>query len=172
LKLSSFFGTVNNNGESLMKKIIAISMLALGLASTASDAGTGVKVGVLTCRVEGGAGFLIGSAKGVDCTYKPAGGGHSEHYSGSIGKFGIDIGVTNDAVLAWAVFAPGGTQAGALKGSYAGIGAEATPGIGIGANLLIGGFRKTINLQPLSVQAQTGLNISAGIASMTLRYDR
>jgi hypothetical protein len=155
-----------------MKKIIAISLLALGLATEAGYAGAGVKVGILTCRVEGGAGFLIGSAKGVDCTYKPAGGGHSEHYTGSIGKFGIDIGVTTDAVMAWAVFAPGATKPGALKGSYAGVSAEATPGIGLGANLLVGGFRKSINLQPLSVQAQTGLNISAGIASMTLRYDR
>ena len=154
-----------------MKKIVAISCLAL-LAATSAATAAGVKIGVLTCRVEGGAGFLIGSAKGIDCSYKPANGGRSEHYSGSIGKFGIDIGVTNDTILGWVVFAPGVTKAGALKGSYNGIGAEATPGVGVGANILVGGFRKSINLQPFSVQAQTGLNVSLGVTSMTLRYDR
>ena len=39
---------------------------------------------------------------------------------------------------------------------------------GLGANVLIGGFRKSINLQPLSIQAQTGLNIAGGIGSLTL----
>jgi hypothetical protein len=32
----------------------------------------------------------------------------------------------------------------------------------------VGGFRKTINLQPVSIQAQTGLNVAAGIASLNL----
>jgi hypothetical protein len=39
----------------------------------------------------------------------------------------------------------------------------------VGANVLVGGFRKSINLQPLSVQAQTGLNVAAGIASLHLK---
>ena len=46
--------------------------------------------------------------------------------------------------------------------------AEATVIGGLGANVLIGGFRKTINLQPVSIQAQTGLNVAAGIGSLHL----
>ncbi len=155
-----------------MKKFLATSILALAVFAGEASAKTGVKVGVLTCRVEGGAGFLIGSAKGVECKFKPASGGRAERYVGSIGKLGLDIGITNDTVIAWVVFAPGKVQAGALKGSYGGISAEITPGVGIGANILIGGFRHSINLQPISVQAQTGLNVAAGIASLTLRFDR
>jgi hypothetical protein len=42
--------------------------------------------------------------------------------------------------------------------------------VGLGANVLVGGFKKGINLQPLSVQAQTGLNVAAGVSSLHLRY--
>ncbi len=153
-----------------MRKILSAGLLALVAMASAAHAGSGVKIGVLSCEVAGGAGFIIGSSKRVDCLYHPAGGGRAEHYTGSIGKLGIDIGVTGRTVLAWAVFAPGKLSKGALKGSYAGASAEATVAVGLGANVLVGGFRKGINLQPLSVQAQTGLNVAAGIGSLHLRY--
>jgi Protein of unknown function (DUF992) len=153
-----------------MKKTLAASVFALLALPAVAEAG--VKIGVLSCRVEGGAGFFIGSAKGVDCMYKPAGGGKHEHYVGSIGKLGIDIGVTTDTIMGWVVFAPGKVRAGSLKGSYNGVSAEATAGVGVGANVLVGGFRQSINLQPLSVQAQTGLNIAAGVTNLSLRYDK
>ena len=154
-----------------MRKILSVTFLALVAMASAADAKSGVKIGMLSCGVEGGVGFIIGSSKAVDCVYQPAsGGGRPEHYSGSIGKLGLDIGVTQQTVLAWAVFAPGKTNKGALKGSYTGASAEATVGVGLGANVLVGGFKKGINLQPVSVQAQTGLNIAAGIGSLKLAY--
>ena len=55
------------------------------------------------------------------------------------------------------------------KSSVDRAGAEATVGLGLGANALVGGFRKSINLQPISVQAQTGLNVAAGVQSLHLR---
>jgi hypothetical protein len=151
-----------------MKTIIVTSLIALGLASAPAMAKSGVKVGMLTCSVEGGIGYIIGSSKGIDCAFQPAGGGEVERYTGRIGKLGVDIGVTGNTTIAWAVFAPGKVKHGALKGSYGGASAEATLIGGLGANVLIGGFRKTINLQPVSVQAQTGLNVAAGIASLHL----
>ena len=60
---------------------------------------------------------------------------------------------------------------GSLNGNYGGVSAEATVGLGIGANALIGGSNKNIILQPLSVQAQQGLNIAAGVAALQLRAD-
>ena len=153
-----------------MKKLMAIALAVLGLASVQAHAATGVKVGVLTCNVAGGIGYIIGSNKAVDCVYEPASGARREHYEGHIGKLGIDIGVTNQAVIGWAVFAPGKIKAGALAGSYGGASAEATVIAGLGANVLIGGFNKAINLQPISIQAQTGLNLAAGIAGLTLKF--
>jgi hypothetical protein len=151
-----------------IKAITVAALSALFLAAPAQAGKLGVKVGVLTCHVDGGVGFLIGSSKDVDCTFKRAGGG-TEHYSGSIGKLGVDVGITEQTVLGWVVFAPGKISRGALKGSYTGASAEATVGLGVGANVLVGGFRKGINLQPLSLQAQTGLNVAAGVASLHLK---
>lgn len=151
-----------------MKKLLATALLATLAATPAAMAG-GVKIGVLTCRVEGGAGWIIGSSKDADCTFNRSGPGGIEHYDGTIGKLGIDIGVTGETVLGWIVFAPGKTKKGSLKGSYTGAGAEATLGLGLGANVMVGGFKQSINLQPISVQAQTGLNIAAGISSLNLR---
>ena len=152
-----------------MKKIFTASIIALGLVATNANAATGVKIGLLSCGIEGGIGYVIGSSKAIDCVYQPAGGGRVEHYSGTIGKLGVDIGFTGQSVVAWAVFAPGKTKGGALAGADEGVSAEATVIGGLGANVLVGGFRKTINLQPVSVQAQTGLNVAAGIASLHLR---
>jgi hypothetical protein len=153
----------------LMRKILSVALFSLVAMASTADAKSGMKIGVLSCEVDGGVGLIIGSSKGVDCVYQPASGARAEHYSGSIGKLGIDIGVTDRTVLAWAVFAPGKINKGALKGSYSGASAEATVLVGLGANVLVGGFNEGINLQPLSVQAQTGLNIAAGVASLKLR---
>ena len=150
-----------------MKKLIVLAAAAFTALTPAAHAEGGVKIGVLRCNVEGGVGFILGSAKGADCTFTS--GGRVEHYRGTMGKLGVDIGVTGQTVLAWAVFAPGAVKHGALRGSYTGLSAEATVGVGLGANVLVGGFRHGINLQPISVQAQTGLNIAGGIGSLTLR---
>lgn len=151
-----------------MKKVVAVALLALAAAASPALAKGGVKVGVLTCNVEGGIGYIIGSSKAMKCVYQPTGRRPVEHYSGRIGKLGVDIGVTGNTTIGWAVFAPGKIKHGALAGSYNGVSAEATAIVGLGANVLVGGFRKTINLQPVSVQAQTGLNVAAGVASLTL----
>ena len=91
-------------------------------------------------------------------------------YTGTIKKFGLDIGATQQAQIAWAVLAPTAhLPPRSLVGSYGGISAEATIGVGLGANALIGGSAKSIVLQPLSVQTQQGLNIAAGVAALQLR---
>jgi hypothetical protein len=132
--------------------------------------GPGIKVGILTCGVEGGFGLIIVSHKGFDCEYTPARNGPRERYSGSITRIGVDLGFTNQSVVTWAVIAPGETGPGALDGVYVGAGAEATAVAGWGANVLVGGSSQTIALQPLSIQAQTGLDVAAGIAGLHLDY--
>lgn len=155
-----------------MKAFVSAALVATTLAFASSGAeAAGVKIGVLNCHVDGGVGFIIGSSKDVDCVFHRSN-GRNEHYKGSIGKLGVDIGITDETVLGWVVFAPGLTRPGSLKGSYTGASAEATIGLGLGANVLVGGFKQGINLQPLSLQAQTGLNVAAGVASLHLRSVR
>jgi Protein of unknown function (DUF992) len=150
-----------------MKKLIICAAVYVLAFAPVARADAGVKIGILTCNVEGGPGFIIGSSKDADCVFTS--GGHIEHYRGTVGKLGVDIGITGQTVITWGVFAPGALRHGALRGSYTGLSAEATLGVGLGANVLVGGFKHGINLQPISVQAQTGLDIAAGIGSLTLR---
>src|SRR5579863_10169296 len=115
-------------------------MMAAGAAQAAPH---GVRVGDLTCNVASGWGFIFGSSKDLHCTYR--GNGHFEHYTGSISKFGVDVGYTEGGVLVWGVFAPtSDLRKGALEGDYVGASAQANVGVGVGANVLTGGFDKSI----------------------------
>ncbi|HSM18895.1 MAG TPA: DUF992 domain-containing protein [Hyphomicrobiales bacterium] len=157
-----------------MKKLIAAAALAVlagAAAMPAANAASRVEVGVLNCDVSGGVGFVFGSSKSLACTFRHVD-GHTEVYTGEINKWGIDIGRTRGGTIVWGVFAPSReVPPGGLEGRYAGVSAEATAGVGLGANALIGGFDKSVALQPFSVQAQEGLNFAAGIAGLQLRVE-
>ena len=150
--------------------VLSALCIAFSLSVTAAPAQSGANVGLLKCTVEGGMGLIIGSLKDVTCRFYPAGGGSSQRYSGGVGKLGLDIGVTNKSYIRWRVIASGKLKPGSLAGTYGGLTAQATVGVGLGANVLIGGSDKSITLQPLSVQGQTGLNIAGGIGTMKLKY--
>ena len=97
--------------------------------------------------------------------------GRAGRYYGTIRKYGLDIGSTSRGVLAWDVLAPTeGRKRGALTGDYIGVDASATVGAGVGEKLLVGGLDRFFSQQPLSVEAQTGLALSAGVTSLTLRF--
>ena len=155
-----------------VSSVFAASFVAALSLSSQANAGEVVhtQIGVLHCTVDGGVGFIFGSSKKMSCTFKNKQ-GEVEHYSGKIGKIGIDIGYTKKTKIAWAVLAPSGKYPKkALAGKYGGLSAEITIAGGVGANLLLGGSKKSMALQPLSVQAQTGLNIAGGIGTMSLSY--
>jgi hypothetical protein len=128
-----------------------------------------IEVGLLTCGVKGGVSFIIGSTRELRCVFRASPSDEGERYEGQIQKYGLDIGVTNNAILTWTVFAPSrAVEPGSLAGSYYGVAADASAGIGGGANVLLGGSGNTISLQPLSVQGQTGFNAAAAIAAVEL----
>jgi hypothetical protein len=152
----------------LAATILAAATLMMATNSTFADEG-GMKAGMLTCQVASGWGLIFGSSKDLKCTFSPKP-GVSEHYTGTIGKFGVDIGYTDATVIAWTVLAPSNdVSAGALAGTYTGATGSAAVAGGVGANVLIGGGARSISLQPVSFQAGTGLNVAGGIALMTLQ---
>ncbi|MFZ1121799.1 MAG: DUF992 domain-containing protein [Candidatus Binataceae bacterium] len=131
-----------------------------------------VRAGYLTCHVASGWGVVFGSSRTVKCTYTRDQ-SHTEYYSGSITKFGADIGYLSSAVMLWAVVAPTTDLGeGALAGHYGGAAASVALGVGAGANVLVGGFKKSIALQPVSIEGQNGLNVAAGIAELSLKFDQ
>lgn len=130
----------------------------------------GVRIGYLDCRVGGGVGYIIGSAKELECVFQSTTGSReSEIYAGTMRKMGIDLGFTTEGRLVWAVFAPtAGYHRGSLSGLYSGATVEATIGAGVGANLLVGGTSGSVHLQAISATGQLGLNVAATGTSMTL----
>src|SRR5271167_4623816 len=157
----------------LLITIAATSIIFLSCWSGPARAEGGkytVKTGYLTCHEASGWGFVFGSSRELKCSYSNNG-GRVEYYSGSISKFGADIGYLQSSVILWAVAATTkDLKPGALAGHYGGASASLTLGVGAGANVLIGGFEKSIALQPVSVEGQNGLNVAAGVAEMSLRY--
>jgi hypothetical protein len=136
---------------------------------TAQAAGSsGVNVGSLSCNVAGGVGFVFGSSRTLNCVFTRTN-GIGERYEGTIRRYGVDVGFTRESTVVWAVFAPGSIAPGALAGDYAGAAAQGTVGVGVGANVLLGGSTNQITLQPVSVEGSVGLNAAAGVAALTLR---
>jgi hypothetical protein len=144
-----------------MKKLVLALLAAASLTAGAAQAADRIEVGRLSCDVDGGIGFVIGSSKDVECTFHRK--GHRDQvYTGSIDKLGFDVGITAGARIEWIVFSAATTEIGprSLAGTYVGASSEATLGVGLGANWLVGGSRQGFALQPWSVQAQAGANLS------------
>jgi hypothetical protein len=140
--------------------------------AAAEGGGAAVRAGYLTCHVAAGWGFIFGSSRKLNCSYamQP---GYTEYYTGSITKFGADIGYLSSGVILWAVMAPTTNLGqGALAGHYGGATASAAVGVGAGANVLVGGFNSSIALQPVSIEGQNGLNVAAGVAAMSLTFNK
>jgi hypothetical protein len=155
------------------------AMLAAAVAGAALCGGAAtaqlnerVQAGKLSCDISGGVGLIVGSQRTLNCAFTPSNPGPPEFYAGTLTKFGLDLGITAGGVMTWAVYAPTLRPEGALARAYAGASAEASVVAGVGANVLLGGSLRTIELQPLAVQSQTGLNIAAGVAGIELRWVR
>lgn len=153
-----------------MRKLIflALAFLPLSLPAYAQN---GTLVGLLSCRIEGGTGYLIGSSKNMRCYFYPANNQMPKQtYIGTINKYGLDLGVTGTGILQWLVMAPTREYYApdVLAGYYGGASIEATLALGLGAHAMLGGSNRTIALQPFSGQGQTGLNAALAVSGLTL----
>lgn len=155
-----------------------LSSLLLGLAATAllttsqAQSQQGVQLGVLNCRGGASVGFVVGSVTNLGCVLTGTG-RPDQPYVATIRKVGLDLGITEETALSWAVFAPVNYSGpGDISGNYAGAQSSASFGVGVGANVLVGGSQNSIALQPLSLQGSVGLNVAAGLQSLELRPGR
>jgi Protein of unknown function (DUF992) len=145
-------------------------MAALLVAATMTPAAaqSRVEAGVLECHGGGSVSFVVGSVNRFGCVFRPAEGA-PQNFVATISRYGVDVGITQQSILTWVVFAPSQDVGyGSLAGRYVGASAGAVVGIGLSANALVGGSNRTFALQPLSVAGQTGLNVAAGVADLEL----
>ena len=146
---------------------VAFAALVASFA-TANAQQQGVRVGVLECRGGQNVGMVVASNTTLQCVYRGEG-RRPEPYLAHVSRFGVDLGVTENTSLAWAVHAP--TQRigrGDLAGNYGGVGGNVSFGLGGGGNLLLGGSQNSFALQPLSLQGQTGVNVTGGVVGLDL----
>jgi Protein of unknown function (DUF992) len=154
--------------NSLATACAAVALALAMVPATAQQAGR-TRVGTLTCNISPGVGLIVGGQRQLSCIYASARGRAREAYEGTVSTLGLDIGATSGGQLTWAVFAPTRLRRAALAGTYAGTTAGGTVGAGASANVLVGGSDRTVVLQPVSAQVQTGVNIAAGVSRMELR---
>lgn len=158
--------------RSRLAAVLTAGLLAASpLAVPSANAQAGVELGLLTCQSEGAVGFVLGSSQNFACTFAPSNrAAADEVYVGTFDTVGIDIGATGATTMRWLVLSAASDAAGpgVLTGRYTGATANASVGIGAGVNVLVGGFQRSVTLQPLSIQAQEGLNAAVGISSFRL----
>lgn len=156
------------NTSRILAGTVALLAAPLVLA-TPSVATPKVALGTLTCKGHGGISLILGSKEHMRCLFKTVLNSERHPYMATITKVGVDIGFKGESTLVWTVLGTTvDTPEGALEGTYGGVTAGIAIGIGGNANALIGGSGQSIVLQPLSLEGQTGLNLSAGVAGLTL----
>jgi len=147
---------------------LCIAFVALVAPIASANALPPVRAGILQCQGGQNVGFVVGSVTSLECVFQSEG-RRPEPYIATVRRYGLDIGFTEQTKFSWAVNAPTGRVGrGDLAGSYGGVGANASVGVGGGGNFLVGGPQNSYALQPISLQGQTGLNVTAGVASIEL----
>jgi hypothetical protein len=147
---------------------LSIAIAALVAPIAAANAMPPVRAGLLQCEGGQNVGYVVGSSTSLQCVFQSEG-RRPEPYIATVHRIGLDLGVTDQTKLSWAVNAPTNRVGrGELAGNYGGVGANASVGVGFGGNFLVGGPANSYALQPISVQGQTGLNVTAGVASIEL----
>jgi Protein of unknown function (DUF992) len=109
-----------------MRYITPATAIVLALALAEPAAAQRIKAGLLTCDVSAGVGLIITSQRQVSCAFKPEQADRHEDYTGSITKYGLDLGATGGGMMIWAVFTDTVAGPGFLAGDYVGASGEAT----------------------------------------------
>ncbi|MDQ0509554.1 DUF992 domain-containing protein [Ancylobacter amanitiformis] len=161
----------------MIRTVLSRGLLAASLAAgftglvavpASAQSPSRVQVGVLECNGSKSVSFIIGSKRTLECTFR-APRGKKFSYEGSIRRWGLDIGVTGRNTLVWSVLAPSrGVVGRDLDGTYVGVAGSVALGVGVAGNVLVGGSNKTIALQPVSVEGQTGVNLAVGVGDLRL----
>jgi hypothetical protein len=148
---------------------VLLATIALLADQSAAQAQSRTQAGTLRCTMGPSIGAVIASRQRLRCSFTS--GGKVENYSGTITRFGIDVGFTAGGVMSWIVLARTRSLGrGALAGNYVGASGDVSLGLGGGANVLVGGSRRSVALQPVSVVGQIGINLALGVAGLTLRF--
>ena len=148
--------------------------LAAGLAAIFTVAATPAdaryeRIGTLECKVGPNVSFIVGSMRSAGCTFYPINSKQRHRYKADLDRIGIDLNISQGGTLVWAVHAHNKRlYPGDLRGVYRGASGNIALGLGVGANVLVGGSNDTVALQPLSGEASIGVGVSLGVGEIEL----
>lgn len=148
---------------------LAITLTVIGDSQPVqAQEGDTVELGYVRCDVEGGISFIIGSDRDLECVFESTDKQVVQLFDGKMERFGLDIGYTKSGVMLWTALAgvKFDLSESSIAGEYLQVSAEVALGLGLGANVLLGG--NGIKLVPVSITGLEGLNIAAGVGTMTL----
>jgi hypothetical protein len=135
-----------------------------------TNANSRIYIGSLTCNIEGGTGYILGSNKSMDCVFLAKDGVQSAQYTGSITKVGVDIGYTKAIHTIWRVYTLGPDRpANSLSGTYVGEQGTVAAGGQAGGNWIYGGPNAEIGMIASGIVQDAGYNLAMGIGAMTLK---
>jgi len=158
----------------MMKTLFAAATVAAAMLAGAAQAAEDVKVetGVLKCTMTDRTNLVLVSSTTFSCVFDRS--GENENYVGEITAVGLDLTLKAEEKLIWAVFAPNSAKdrSGILEGEYGGVSASVALGVGAAGKVLVGGFDKSVALQPLSVSGQKGVGASLGIEGLKLSLEK
>lgn len=156
-----------------MKKLIttiAAVLVAFATVSFGGQAranGTAI-LGLLTCTKTGpGSTYVIYSRIPVACSYQGVGG--PQDYTGVSGiLLGLDLEIEKEAAMVYAVIGHTSVNPGGLAGTYAGVKASATLGVGPAVQAGLAGAGNGFELVPLGLGGQMGIGVTAGVAYLQM----
>ncbi len=150
--------------------LVAGLAAVFSVASSPASAQHYERIGTLECKVAPNVSFVVGSVRTAGCTFYALNRRELHRYRADLGRIGIDLNISQGGTLVWAVHAHNKRlYRGDLRGQYTGVSGNVALGVGLGANVLLGGSNNTIALQPLSGEGNVGVGISLGVGQMVLR---
>lgn len=151
--------------------LLAIAAFAIVVAAApqAQTQQTWAQAGMLRCKLNPSIGFVLFGHQSMECNFQPVS-GPTQAYDGAINTVGLDIGISGGGRFAWAVFgSAAGIPNGALAGEYVGASGDIGLGVGVGANVLVGGSARSVALQPVSLEGAMAVDAVAGLSQLKLR---
>jgi outer membrane protein OmpA-like peptidoglycan-associated protein len=144
-----------------------IAFVTVSLGGQARADGTAI-LGLLTCTKTGpGDTYVIYSRIPVACSYQGVGG--SQDYTGVSGiLLGLDLEIEKEAAMVYAVIGHTSVNPGGLAGTYAGVKASATLGVGPAVQAGLAGAGNGFDLVPLGLGGQMGVGVTVGVAYLQI----
>jgi len=131
---------------------------------------TMAQAGTLSCMVDRGLGYVVGSSRNATCVFDhPGANSFSESYDAKLSRIGVDIGVMPKQAMRWAIYTPGGVaEPGMLTGAHNGASTEAAIGVGDGGRVAFRQNGREIIFEQMQAPMAIGVSFGVGQANLEL----